>query len=122
MQEKVGIVREEGTLSEAVEEIAALARKVEGLGVTGDRKFNPGWHTALDLRHLLSNSEACARAALERKESRGAHSRVDFPDKDKEWGGFTVVLKRGLDGNMEARRDALPPIREDLQKIIEEHR
>jgi len=121
MQEKVGIVREEGTLSEAVEEIAALGRKADLIGVTGDRKFNPGWHTALDLQHLLSNSEACARAALGRKESRGAHSRVDFPDKDKEWGGFTIVLKRGSDGNMEVSRDALPPIREDLQKIIEEH-
>ena len=120
MQEKVGIVRDEGALSEAVEEIAALARKAERIGVTGDRNFNPGWHTALDLRHLLSNSEACARAALERKESRGAHSRVDFPDKDKEWGGFTVVLKRGSEGNMEVRRDALPPVREDLEKIIEE--
>ena len=120
MQEKVGIVREEGPLSEAVEEIAALARRADLIGVTGDRKFNPGWHTALDLRHLLSNSEACARAALERKESRGAHSRVDFPDKDKEWGGFTVVLKRGSDGGMEVRRDPLPPVREDLQKIIEE--
>ena len=57
---------------------------------------------------------------MERKESRGAHSRVDFPDKDKEWGGFTVVLKRGSDGGMEVRRDPLPPVREDLQKIIEE--
>ena len=120
MQEKVGIIREEGDLSEAVEEIAALARRADLIGVIGDRKFNPGWHTALDLRHLLSNSEACARAALERKESRGAHSRVDFPDKDKEWGGFTVVLKRGSDGGMEVRRDPLPPVREDLQKIIEE--
>ena len=120
MQEKVGIIREEGTLSEAVEEIAALARRADLIGVIGDRKFNPGWHTALDLRHLLSNSEACARAALERKESRGAHSRVDFPDKDKEWGGFTVVLKRGSGGGMEVRRDPLPPVREDLQKIIEE--
>ena len=61
MQEKVGIVREEGTLSEAVEEIAALSRRADLTGVTGDRKFNPGWHTALDLRHLLTNSEACAR-------------------------------------------------------------
>jgi succinate dehydrogenase / fumarate reductase flavoprotein subunit len=57
---------------------------------------------------------------LERKESRGAHSRIDFPDKDKEWGGFTVVLKRGSGGGMEVRRDPLPPVREDLQKIIEE--
>jgi succinate dehydrogenase / fumarate reductase flavoprotein subunit len=119
MQEKVGIVREEGMLSEAVEDIAALARRAEGIGVTGDRHFNPGWHTALDLRHLLSNSEACARAALERKESRGAHSRVDFPDKDKEWGKFTVVLKRGPDGSMEVRRDPLAPVRDDLQEIIE---
>jgi succinate dehydrogenase / fumarate reductase flavoprotein subunit len=120
MQEKVGIVREEATLAEAVEDIAALARKAGGIGVTGDRNFNPGWHTALDLKHLLSNSEACARAALARQESRGAHSRVDFPDKDKEWGGFTIVLKQDSDGNMEVRRDPLPPIREDLQKIIEE--
>jgi succinate dehydrogenase / fumarate reductase flavoprotein subunit len=120
MQEKVGIIREEGALSEALEDIAALVERSEGTGVTGDRNFNPGWHTALDLRHLLTNSEACARSALERRESRGAHSRVDFPDKDKEWGGFTVVLKRGSDGRMEVRRDPLPPIRDDLQQIIEE--
>jgi succinate dehydrogenase / fumarate reductase flavoprotein subunit len=120
MQEKVGIVREEKTLAEAVEDIAALARTAEGIGVMGDRNFNPGWHTALDLRHLLSNSEACARSALARKESRGAHSRIDFPEKDKEWGGFTVVLQQDSEGNMEVRRDPLPPVRGDLQKIIEE--
>ena len=120
MQDKVGIIRKEDTLAEAVDEIRALSKAVDGIGVGGDRHFNPGWHTSLDLRHLLTVAEACARSALARRESRGAHSRIDYPDKDGDWGKHTVVLKKGSDGTMEATRDPLPPIPDELRGIIEE--
>ena len=120
MQDKVGIIRKEDTLAEAVDEIRALSKAVDGIGVGGDRHFNPGWHTSLDLRHLLTVAEACARSALARRESRGAHSRIDYPDKDGDWGKHTVVLKKGSDGTMEAARDPLPPIPDELRGIIEE--
>ena len=120
MQEKVGIVREEGTLAEAVDEVVELRKKGEGLAVTGNRQFNPGWHTYLDLKNLFTVGEACARAALAREESRGAHSRVDFPEKDPEWGKYIIGLKKGPDGSMEVAKQELPPMPDALKKIIEE--
>jgi len=120
MQDKVGIVREEGTLAEAVDEVVELRKKAEGLAVTGNRQFNPGWHTYLDLKNLFTVGEACARAALAREESRGAHSRVDFPEKDPEWGKHIIGLKKGPDGSMEIARHELPPMPDELKKIIEE--
>jgi succinate dehydrogenase / fumarate reductase flavoprotein subunit len=120
MQDKVGIIRQEDTLTEAVDEIRALAAKAKKIGVGGDRHFNPGWHTGLDLRHLVTVAEACARSALERRESRGAHSRIDYPDKDGDWGKQTVVLKKGPDGTMQVERRPLPQIPDELREIIEE--
>lgn len=122
LQEKVGIVREEDALCEAIHEIETLSRAMDDLAVNGHRQFNPGWHTALDLKHLFTVAEACARAARERKESRGAHSRVDYPDKDKEWGGHSVVVKKAEDGSMQVLKEPLPPLPERLQKIIEDRR
>jgi succinate dehydrogenase / fumarate reductase flavoprotein subunit len=120
MQDKVGIVREEATLAEAVEEVVELRKKSEGMAVTGNRQFNPGWHTYLDLTNLFTVGEACARAALAREESRGAHSRVDFPEKDPEWGKYIIGLKKGPDGSMEVAKHELPPMPDELKKIIEE--
>ena len=120
MQDKVGIIRKEDTLSEAVEEIGTIADKGAKMGVGGGRHFNTGWHTGLDLHHLVTVAEACARSALARRESRGAHSRIDYPDKDADWGKHTVVLKKGSDGTMEASRDPLPEIPQELRTIIEE--
>jgi succinate dehydrogenase / fumarate reductase flavoprotein subunit len=90
------------------------------VGVTGRREFNPGWHTALDLRSLLTVSEAITRAALERKESRGAQFRDDYPDKDPELGKLSVVIRRGADGSMQVRREPLPEMPAELKQIIEE--
>jgi succinate dehydrogenase / fumarate reductase flavoprotein subunit len=120
MQDKVGIAREEAELAEAFDEIQKLKERVERLGAAGSREYNPGWHTTLDLPNLLTVSEAVALAARERKESRGAHARVDHQAKDPQWGTFNLVLKKGRDGTMELRREPIVEIRQDLKDIIKE--
>ena len=92
------------------------------MSVTGNREYNPGWHTALDLQNLLTVSEIVARAALEREESRGGHFRDDFPQKDPNFGNFNIVVRRGAGGEMQVTREPIPEMREDLKKIIEENK
>jgi succinate dehydrogenase / fumarate reductase flavoprotein subunit len=89
------------------------------VGVTGSREYNPGWHTAIDLRSLLIVSEATARAALERKESRGAHTRSDYPDSDEQQAREQIVIKKEGD-RMVVRREAQPPLPADLATLIKE--
>jgi succinate dehydrogenase / fumarate reductase flavoprotein subunit len=120
MQDLVGIVRHEPEMQRALELIRQLEARRQRVGVGGNREFNPGWHTALDLRNMLTVAEAITRAALERRESRGAHFREDYPDKDPEAGRFNVTVRRGADGGMRIERRPLPPLRPDLQQIIEE--
>jgi succinate dehydrogenase / fumarate reductase flavoprotein subunit len=121
MQAKVGIVRSESEMKEAIEALKGLGERARRVGVTGHREYNPGWHTALDLRNLLIVSEAVARAALEREESRGAHFREDRPAKDPALDRTRLVIRKG-EGGMELRREILPPLRQDLAQIIEENR
>jgi succinate dehydrogenase / fumarate reductase flavoprotein subunit len=90
------------------------------VGVGGNREYNPGWHTALDLENLLTISQAIAMAAIERKESRGGHFRDDFPQKDASYGTFNIVLKRGPDGEMQLVRRPIPPMPDELKQVIEE--
>jgi succinate dehydrogenase / fumarate reductase flavoprotein subunit len=120
MQDKAGISREHEELDEAVEGIRKLKARAEVMGAGGSREYNPGWHTALDLHNLLTVAEAVALAARERKESRGAHARADYQEKDKTWGTVNLVLKKAKDGSMEIRREPISPIRQDLQDIIKE--
>ena len=120
MQNRVGIVRREEELLEALKHLAALEERAGKVSVPGNREYNPGWHTALDLRNLLTVSEAVARAAIERKESRGAHFRDDYPAKDEAFSKFNLVVQKGADGEMRIRREPLPPMPAELQKIIEE--
>jgi succinate dehydrogenase / fumarate reductase flavoprotein subunit len=87
--------------------------------VTGSREYNPGWHTAIDLHSLLVISEATARAALERKESRGAHTRSDYPDSDEKQAREQIVIKKEGE-RMVVRREAQPPLPADLMSIIKE--
>ena len=122
MQELVGIVRNEGDMQRALEVIEALRQRAGKVSVIGNREFNPGWHTALDLKFLLIVSEAVARAALERKESRGAHFREDFEDKDDAFGSINITQHKGADGEMVINRVPVTPLREDLAAIIEENR
>jgi succinate dehydrogenase / fumarate reductase flavoprotein subunit len=121
MQDRVGIVRNEAEMKSALDGIAALRRRAAAAGVTGNREYNPGWHTAMDLENLLTCAEAVARSALERKESRGGHFREDCPTKDAAFSQFNVVCRKGANGEMEVRHEPIPEMRADLKKIIEEN-
>ena len=120
MQDLVGIVRTESEMQQALTKIADLQIRAEQVGIAGHRQYNNGWHTAIDLASLLLVSEAITRAALLRKESRGAQFREDFPNKDSEWGKYNIVVKRGPDGEMLVEKRALPPMPEELQAVIQE--
>jgi succinate dehydrogenase / fumarate reductase flavoprotein subunit len=120
MQELVGIVRQEQEMLQALDRIRELKAASERVSVDGNREYNTGWHTALDLFHLLTVSEMITRAALERRESRGAHFRDDFPTKEERLGGFNIVVRKRSEGEMEFRREPIPPMRADLQQIIQE--
>jgi succinate dehydrogenase / fumarate reductase flavoprotein subunit len=122
MQELVGIVRREDEMRRALDGLKALQERARKVSVTGNREYNPGWHTALDLQNLLTVSEIVARAALERKESRGGHFRDDFPEKDPAYGKFNIVVKRGPNGEMQVVREPIPEMRDDLKRIIEENK
>jgi succinate dehydrogenase / fumarate reductase flavoprotein subunit len=122
MQELVGIVRREDEMRRALDGLKALNERARKVSVTGNREYNPGWHTALDLQNLLTVSEIVARAALERKESRGGHFRDDFPEKDPAYGKFNIVVKRGTNGEMQVVREPIPEMRDDLKRIIEENK
>ncbi len=122
MQDLVGIVRTEAEMKRALEAIARLKERATAVGVGGNREYNPGWHTALDLANLLVISEAITRAAIERKESRGGHFREDFPEKDPAAGGFNIVIRRGPDGRMQLSREAIPPMPAELKAVIEEQK
>ena len=119
MQDQVGIVRNEQDMQAAVEGIGRLRERAERAAVGGNREYNPGWHTALDLRNLLTYSEAIARSALARKESRGAHTRLDYPDKDEKLGKLSVVIRKNSDGDLEVSSEPIPDIPEGLQRIID---
>jgi succinate dehydrogenase / fumarate reductase flavoprotein subunit len=122
MQELVGIVRREDEMRRALDALAALRVRAPRVAVTGNREYNPGWHTALDLPNLLTVSEAITRSALERKESRGGHFRDDFPDKDAAYAKFNILVRRGSGGEVQVVREPLTEIRSDLQQIIEENK
>ncbi len=122
MQHSVGIVRQEGEMLEALDRLKTLWERAGRVGVIGHRDFNPGWHTALDLENLLTVTEAVARCAIERKESRGGHFRDDFPDKDPKYGSFNIAVSRGDDGTMRVTHLPIPEMRSDLKEIIEENK
>jgi succinate dehydrogenase / fumarate reductase, flavoprotein subunit len=121
MQDNVGIVRAQPEMEHALQEIGKLRQRAARVGVKGNREYNPGWHTALDLNNLLTVSEAIARSAIERKESRGGHFRDDYPDKDPAYATFNfLVRKDGKSGEMQIAREPIPPMPAHLAAIIEE--
>ena len=119
MQRNAGIIRDQKGLETALSELEGLKGRARKVGITGSREFNPGWHTAIDLRSLLIVSEATARAALERTESRGAHTRSDYPDSDERQAREQIVIKKEGD-RMAVRREAQPPLPADLMKLVKE--
>jgi succinate dehydrogenase / fumarate reductase flavoprotein subunit len=120
MQKLVGIVRNEDEMREAVDGLQKLKTRAAKCSVTGNIDFNPGWHTALDLKNLLTVSEAIALAALERKESRGGHFREDYPNKEPEFAKFNFSLKQDADGHMQITRIPIPEMPAELKQVIEE--
>jgi succinate dehydrogenase / fumarate reductase, flavoprotein subunit len=122
MQTLVGIVRTEAEMKRALKQIDALKERARQVGVTGNREYNPGWHTGLDLSNLLTVSEAITRAALERKESRGGHFREDYPDKQESEARTNIVIRKGEDARMRLSREPVPETPAELRRIIQEQK
>ena len=120
MQDNVGIVRTESEMQLALEQLEKLKERANRSGVVGHREFNPGWHTALDLKNLLTASEAITRAALERKESRGAQFREDYPNKEERFAKINTMISKGEDGSMQIRLEPLPEMPDYLKQVVEE--
>jgi len=122
MQRLVGIVRREEEMQEALGEIAKLQARAARVHVPGNREYNPGWHTAIDLKSLLTVSEAVTKCAIERKESRGGHFRDDYPDKGADFGKINLLVRKAADGSMELRREPIPAMPAELKQVIEEQK
>jgi succinate dehydrogenase flavoprotein subunit len=117
MQNYVGIFRNQEDLRKGLAEIEKLKRRADKMHVDGSRLFNPGWHLARDLKAMLTVSEAVALSALERKESRGAHSRIDYPNYDEEWAKLNNVITR--DGEaMRLNQSPIAEMPEELQELL----
>ncbi|MFD8391554.1 fumarate reductase/succinate dehydrogenase flavoprotein subunit [Streptomyces sp. NPDC059680] len=130
MNDLVGIIRREGEMEQALRKLAELRVRARRAGVEGHRQFNPGWHLALDLRNMLLVSECVARAALERTESRGGHTREDHPTMDRKWRNVNLLCTLadptgGLAatdsgrGQIRLARESTAPIRPDLLALFE---
>jgi succinate dehydrogenase / fumarate reductase flavoprotein subunit len=122
MQRLVGIVRNEAEMREALGRIRDFNERAGRLGAEGHREYHSGWHTAIDVRNLLSVSEAITLSAIERKESRGGHFREDYPQKAAEFGTFNIVVKQAGDGSMQVSRVPIPPVPDHLKQAIEEQK
>ncbi|MCW2863844.1 MAG: fumarate reductase/succinate dehydrogenase flavoprotein domain protein [Actinoallomurus sp.] len=122
MNDLVGIIRREEELEQAIEALGKLRERVANVSVQGGRGYHPGWHLALDLRNMVLVSECVAKAALERQESRGGHTRDDYPAMSPEWRKVNLVCRlasEGADGFVELKRQEMEPMREDLIGLFE---
>jgi succinate dehydrogenase / fumarate reductase flavoprotein subunit len=117
MQRNVGIVRSAADLDEALVKLADLRRRAANVKAGGNIQFNPGWHLALDLSNMLDISEAVIRAAQIREESRGAHTREDFPDASAEWGKVNLIVRQTAAG-IGVERQPLAPLPAELEAIV----
>ena len=122
MQNLVGIVRREEEMQQALETIQKLKRRAAKAGIGGNREYNNGWHTALDLSNLLTVSEIVTRAALERKESRGAQFRDDYPEKSEEWGRYNLRVEKAADGSIRVERIPVILMTEEMKQVVEEQK
>ena len=120
MQDNVGIVRTESEMQYALGHLQQLKQRANHAAVTGNREYNPGWHTTIDLKNLLTVSEAITRAAVERKESRGAQFREDYPEKDEHFSKVNTIISKGPDGSMQIRLERLTEMPDYLKQVIEE--
>jgi succinate dehydrogenase / fumarate reductase flavoprotein subunit len=120
MQSMVGIVRNEKEMATALDKLQDLKKRAETVSAGGNREYNPGWHTAIDLRNLLTVAEAIALSAHDRKESRGAHFREDYPEKSASEGTYNHTIRQGANGGMELDRAPVRPMTDEMKQIIEE--
>jgi succinate dehydrogenase / fumarate reductase flavoprotein subunit len=120
MDRDAGMIRYEDELARAVTEVRALHKRYANVKAPGHLQFNPGWHLALDLHNMLVSSEAIARSAKLRQESRGGHTRGDFPETDKgKWNKVNIVCRKGPDGRMQVEAIPLPEWPADVKATIE---
>src|SRR5699024_297237 len=122
MNDLVGIIREQGQMERALQRVTELAQRAETVGIAGHRQYNPGWNLALDLRNLLLVSECVARSALLRTESRGGHTRDDYPEMDAEWRHTRLGCSfegAGEGSGIRVTRKAQDPMRADLLELFE---
>jgi succinate dehydrogenase / fumarate reductase flavoprotein subunit len=119
MQDLVGLIRTQSELEESLRRIAAYRERLARVGVRGGPRYNPAWHLALDLASMLTVSEIVARAALTREESRGGHTRDDFPRTDPEWGKVNVIARKA-DGQIRLTTEPLPQMPDELRTIVGE--
>jgi succinate dehydrogenase / fumarate reductase flavoprotein subunit len=122
MQHKVGIMRTEEDLQKAISELDDIEKRVAQVSVEGSIQFNPGWHLAQDLKSMIVVSKAVAKCALERRESRGGHTRVDFPEYDEQLSNLNALISKGADGKMAYRTEAKPVMPDELKKLFEEEK
>src|SRR5262249_34372015 len=120
MQHLAGTVRNESGLQQGLPEAQKFQQRARNVAVDGNREYNPGWHTAMNLNNLLTDSEPSTHSAIERKESRGGHFREDFPNKDKAFGEINIITRRGPSGEMQVIRQPIPPLPDELAQIIKE--
>jgi len=119
MNDLVGIIRKQEEMEQALGALAELKPRREKVAAAGGRAFNPGWHLAMDLRNMLLVSECVARAALERQESRGGHTRDDYPAMSAEWRRKNLICSLGADGSVAIKHQPLPEIRADLLALFD---
>jgi len=117
MNDGVNIVRDKEGLSEAITKLEALQADVDRVRAPGSSQYNPGWHEAISLQPLMITAESVARAAQVREESRGAHTRTDFPGEQDDWQKVRVIIKKGADGSMDVRKEDAPAAPEELEAI-----
>jgi len=121
MQNLVGIIRTEKELKQALDKLATFKQRLTKVSVEGNRQYNPGWHLALDLYSMLAVSEAVTLAAIERKESRGGHTRDDYPNSDSKFAKVNVVIRK-RQGKLQISQEPLPEMPADLRKLVEEQK
>jgi succinate dehydrogenase / fumarate reductase flavoprotein subunit len=119
MGDLVGIIRREGELSDALKRLHELRIRVANVSAEGGRRYNPGWHLAIDLRNMLVVSECTAKAALEREESRGGHTREDFPKMSPEWRRINLICSIDESGDVHLERKPVPAMRDELLALFE---
>lgn len=122
MQDNVGIIRQEDEMLEALKGIEELKKRAATVAAPGNRQYNPGWHTALDLKCLLLVAEAVTRSAIERKESRGAHTREDYKSKEEKYDTVNTVLRKDENGEMQVALETIPEMPQELTQIINDHK